>query len=55
MGNWHQIANATAMIAFSIALLVASQTYVASRSAAGMNAMAAPVPRHAGDRAPLGR
>ena len=56
MGTWHQIASATTTIAFALALLFASQMYVASRSvAAGVKAMAVPVLRHAGDRAPLGR
>jgi|APAra7269097635_1048570.scaffolds.fasta_scaffold05501_1 hypothetical protein len=35
MGAWHQIANATATIAFAISLFIASQMYVASRLSAG--------------------
>lgn len=34
VGAWHQIANATTTIAFSISLFLASQMYVASRLSA---------------------
>lgn len=34
MGGWHQIANATATIAFSISLFIASQMYMTSRLSA---------------------
>jgi hypothetical protein len=56
MGGWHQIANATTTIAFSLALLLASQMYVSSRSAAaGVKASAVTALRNAGYRAPHGR
>ncbi|MGL1544407.1 hypothetical protein ACSTIA_23890, partial [Vibrio parahaemolyticus] len=56
MGSWHQIANATTTIAFSLALLFASQMYVASRSAAaGVKASSVAALRHAGYRAAHGR
>lgn len=56
MGSWHQIANATTTIAFSLALLFASQMYVASRSAAaGVKASSVAALRHAGYRAANGR
>ena len=35
MGIWHQIANATATLAFAISLFMVSQMYVASRLSAG--------------------
>ena len=34
MGTWHQVASATATIAFLLSLLLASQVYVTSRLSA---------------------
>ncbi|WP_158267980.1 hypothetical protein [Bradyrhizobium sp. MOS002] len=53
MGVWHQIANATTTIAFSICLFIASQTYVTSRlSAAEFSTLNVLKLRSAGYRAP---
>jgi hypothetical protein len=55
MGAWHQIANATTTLAFSISLFIASQMYVASRlSAAGFEVSHVLKLRSSGHRVPHG-